>query len=79
MPEQKLEYWNTTTNFIMHKDFLIKFVDWYMEFIPEILQYEKHSHYHERAINIFAAKEGYKNEYIPLIKHYQLCSHGINF
>ena len=71
-------YWNATSNFIMHKDFLIKFVDWYMKFVPEILEYRNHSHFHERAINIFASKHKYKNKFVPLLEHFQLCSHGIN-
>ena len=75
---RKQPFWNATSNFIVHKEFLIKFVDWYMQFIPEILGLKKHSHFHERAINVFAANNGYKNEYIPMIKHYQLCSHGDN-
>jgi len=74
----KQPFWNATSNFIIHKEFLIKFVDWYMQFIPEILGLKKHSHFHERAINIFAANNGYKNAYCALIKHHQLCSHGIN-
>ena len=75
---RKQPFWNATSNFIVHKEFLIKFVDWYMQFIPEILGLKKHSHFHERAINVFAANNGYKNEYIQLINHYQVCSHGIN-
>lgn len=83
LPKDKIQiaqnqpYWNATSNFIVHKNFLIKFVDWYMGFIPNILQYYNHAHYHERAINYFAANEGYKNETLPILQHAQLNSHNI--
>jgi hypothetical protein len=75
--ESKIPYWNSTSNFIMPMKFLKEFVDWYMAFIPEILGIDKHSHFHERAINIFAANNGYKNETIEGIEHLELNSHGI--
>ena len=70
-------FWNTTSNFIMPMEFLTQFVDWYMQFVPRILELDKHSHFHERAVNVFAANEGYENITIDLIEHKQLCSHGV--
>jgi hypothetical protein len=75
--ESKISYWNCTSNFIMPMKFLKGFVDWYMTFIPGILKIDKHSHFHERAINIYAANNGYKNETIEGIEHLELNSHGI--
>jgi len=76
--ERKIKYWNSTSNFIMPMEFLKKFVDWYMELVPQILHEHNHPHYHERAVNIFAANNGYNNETIEGIEHLQLNSHGIN-
>lgn len=67
--------WNATSNFIMPVKFLDKFVNWYILYIPAILRFQRHPHFHERAVNIFADKEYYLNETINLIEHKQLCSH----
>jgi hypothetical protein len=71
-------YWNATSNFIMPKKFLSDFVDWYYQFVPEILIYPEHGHFHERAVNVFAALREYQNKSLPLLEHFQRCSHGIN-
>ena len=76
--EKKIKYWNSSSNFIMPMEFLKKFVDWYMEIVPNILPEKSHPHYHERCVNIFAANNGYSNETIEGIEHLQLNSHGIN-
>ena len=70
-------FWLPTTNFILPKEFLINFVDWYLQFISEILKYKNHAHYHERAINVFAAISGYNLEYMPIATHIENGSHGI--
>jgi hypothetical protein len=56
----KEKLWIASTNMILPVWFMAKFVDWYLQFIPEILQFEKHPHYHERAVNVFAAVNGIK-------------------
>jgi hypothetical protein len=74
----KQPLWNATTNLIMPIEFLHKFVNWYTKLIPAIFEYKNHPHFHERAVNIFAANNGYKFRYEPnLCRHLQLKSHGI--
>lgn len=82
-PEEKqkadeLPFWSAGSNLIMPVKFMDEFVNWYMNFIPGILAYDNHPHFHERAINVFAAIKGYKIETIDLIEHKNLNSHGIS-
>jgi hypothetical protein len=56
----KEKLWIASTNMILPVCFMGEFVDWYLQFILEILQFEKHPHFHERAVNIFAAVNGIK-------------------
>ena len=75
---EKLPFWSITSNLIMPKQFLIDFVDWYMQFIPYILHMSNCAHFHERAINVFAANNGYKIEIIPnFVVHLNQNSHNI--
>lgn len=67
-------YWNTSTNFIMPVEFFKNFVNWFIEITKDI---PINPHIHERAINVFAAINGYRNETIDLIEHLQLNSHKI--
>lgn len=70
-------FWGTTSNFIMPIKFIYDFVDWYCDFIPDILPIENHPHIHERAINIYAFKNDYRIILKKGLMHYQLCSHKI--
>jgi hypothetical protein len=56
----KERLWIASTNMILPVNFMGEFVDWYLQFVPEILKFEKHPHYHERGVNIFAAVNGIK-------------------
>jgi hypothetical protein len=70
------KYWLPTTNLIMPKQFLTEFVNWYMEFVPNIIKFKDHPHYHERAINVYAPNYGFKREVIENgIEHLQMNSH----
>lgn len=72
------DYWNATTNVIIPIWFLDYFVSWYFKFIPDILQFKKHSHFHERSYNILAANMDMDYKFYPdYIEHKQLCSHNI--
>jgi len=72
--------WNASSNMIMPKWFTYGFVSWYINLMPELIKLPGHSHYHERAVNVFASnfdmKYTFKSEYL---KHKQLMSHGIDF
>lgn len=72
------DFWLPTTNLVMPKQFLIDFVDWYMQFIPRIFEHPIHSHFMERAISVFATNNDYKMEFKDILTHKQLCSHGVN-
>jgi hypothetical protein len=75
---KKKELWAASTNVIMPVWFLDSFVSWYLNFIPEILKYPKHPHFHERAVNVFAAGCDVDCKfYGGYIEHLQLCSHKI--
>jgi hypothetical protein len=68
--------WNATTNVILPVQFLKSFVLWYEKFIPLILRYPKHSHFHERAVNIFAANADMNYSFfVSWIEHKKLNSH----
>lgn len=71
-------FWNATTNMILPVDFLDKFVSWYLGYVIKILNYQKVSHFHERAVNILVANMdmGYKF-FEDYVEHQQLCSHKI--
>lgn len=68
--------WNATTNVVLPTNFLKNFVDWYKQFIPEILQYLKHSHFHERAVNIYAANSNVNYSFFSYTEHKRLNSHN---
>lgn len=72
--------WSASTNIIMPDWFLFAFSTWYINLIPMIIDMPGHSHYHERAVNIFAANCGmkyiFKAEYL---EHKGLMSHGVDF
>jgi len=74
--EQK-KHWSATSNLIMPDYFLNEFVEWYLQFIPKIIENANHPHFHERAINVFAANYGYQLEIIPYLEHMMLNSHQI--
>ena len=70
--------WNASTNCIISVSFLDLFVRWYMTFIPEILTYKNHPHFHERAVNICAANMNLDYKFFPqYIKHFESRSHKI--
>jgi hypothetical protein len=69
------KFWCPTSNFIVPVTFLKEFVDWYMDIVPKILENKQHPHFHERAINVYAANFGFKTEVINLIDHLQFNSH----
>ena len=74
------DFWSATTNLIMPKWFLNMFVCWYAQYIPKILEMPGHAHYHERAVNVFAANQYMDFEFHPeYIEHKELGSHGIQF
>ncbi|NJL73937.1 MAG: hypothetical protein HC892_01690 [Saprospiraceae bacterium] len=79
--------WSATTNVIISVGFLNLFVNWFYTFIPEILEFKNHPHFHERAINVCAANLGdaetsertIKYKFFPrTLSHKQLNSHKIN-
>jgi hypothetical protein len=72
-----LKYWSATSNLIMPDYFLSEFTEWYMQFIPKILENANHPHFHERAINVFAANYGYHIEILPYLEHIMCNSHKI--
>jgi hypothetical protein len=70
--------WNASTNCIISVSFLDMFVRWFGTFIPEILKYGNHPHFHERAINICAANMELDYKFFPqYIKHFEERSHKI--
>jgi hypothetical protein len=80
---KKEKLWIASANMILPVWFMATFVYWYSKFIPQILQYPKHPHFHERAVNILAAEEGmisvseiyYEQRYLI---HQELRSHKID-
>ena len=73
----QMPYWSASSNLIMPKKFLDNFVDWYMKFIPKILSIKNHPHFHERAINVFAANNNYNIAISKIAEHQNLNSHNI--
>jgi hypothetical protein len=73
-----MSYFSASSNLIMSLKFLHDFVNWYMQFIPKILDIPNHPHFHERAINVFAANNNYKIIISNIAEHQNLNSHKIN-
>jgi hypothetical protein len=73
----QLPFWSASSNLIMPKQFLIDFVDWYMNLMPKIIKFPNLPHFHERAINVFAANNGYDIEISEIAEHQFLNSHGV--
>lgn len=70
--------WAASTNLIMPKWFLTDFVNWYDGYWRETLQYPNHPHFHERAVNVYAATIGMQYKFFPeWVKHEEKRSHGI--
>lgn len=75
---KKKELWAASTNMIIPVWFLDSFVNWYLNFISDILKYKKHPHFMERGVNIFAANCDVDFKfYGDYVEHKQLCSHKI--
>jgi hypothetical protein len=70
--------WNASTNCIISVSFLDMFVRWFGTFIPEIIKYKNHPHFHERAVNICAANMGLDYKFFPqYVIHFEERSHKI--
>lgn len=71
-------YWCPTTNIVMDKNILVKFVEYYISRIDMVLKMKRCSHIHERAVNMFAFENGIDIGYIPgILTHTQSNSHGL--
>ena len=70
--------WSASTNMIMPKWFLTDFVNWYDGYWRETLKYPNHPHFHERAVNVYAATIGMQYKFFPeWVRHEEKRSHRI--